>query len=227
MPNMVMPLLAAGASSGMVVHLGREETTVVSFLHGRLLRNSIRDMQIGVRHACDRWQELLVKYIAEDARQRLTAEGALAVHVDRSFADRLFFQCAGVDAVAYCELDIVDTDDPDDMDSHWHSAGDEGAVAMHFHANSQQVHITLDGAPALADADAGTVGRFTVPQRLRHECLQCLIDGRDSQDLALEDEHKGVLSLLLASLDRCCHESRAVLLNNLIICGDGALIEGV
>lgn len=237
---MMMPLLAAGASSGMVVHLGRDDMSVVCFLHGRLLRGSIRDMAVGVRHACDRWYALLKTYIAKDVRRRLTeieqsedvAAGEITVHLSREFADRLFFQCARVDATAYCEMDVVDLDDPDDTDSHWYSTGEESdnGDLMHFHASPQEVSVLLNGM-AISYSSGGIGGRgqcrFNVPQRIRYECLQCLIDGRDSQDLKLDDEHKGVFSLIVASLDRCCHESRAVLLNNIIFSGDGALVEGL
>jgi len=66
-----------------------------------------------------------------------------------------------------------------------------------------------------------------VPGWVRHQCLDTLIRGCDSQDGESRDEAGGAVGVVLACLLKCGVDLRRALLRNLVICGGGAGIPGV
>ena len=176
-----MPLLAAGSQSAAVVHIGREQTTVVGFLHGRLLRNSIRVADIGVRHACEEWHKLLSLYIHQDVLQQIAqsesaSSGAdpapeeVIVTVDRDFSDLFFFQFADVGAAEYLQY------------------SEEGGLAtdgedsfLKLEADATQVKVTFRGEPFQQEASSPPRPVYQVPKHIAAQCMQCIVDGVRSE----------------------------------------------
>jgi hypothetical protein len=199
-PDLHMPLLASGLSTGVVVHVGQDESMAIAFQDSRPVLSSLKMSPLGTR-----WAEAV--FAAE-----LTAAWGLGATPASKHCSSLF--TAHVTARGAC-----------DVPRRGGEEGEEEVIVGPLSGSTTKAHTLTHALRRVPVARLLQGCRYTGAQAAEEAGREYVDTPTDSHG---GDELGGLSGMLLACLEACSTDVRAAASRGgVVVCGPGAAIPGL